>query len=209
VETNSQDVVRLETELPIVIPLRQVRAPGTNARRTWVIAAGAEGVDWSWLKNLADEQDGIYICEPRGIGATRWTDKNPPNYVQRAHYLLGRTVDSGRIWDLAATVRYLKTVEPTRQVDLAGEGSAAALVVYAALLEQDVAGVTLLRPPGSHMDASAPALLNVLRVCDIPQAVGMLAPRPVRVIEPPSAWNDTAAQIYRSARAAEMFSQEK
>jgi hypothetical protein len=32
------------------------------------------------------------------------------------------------------------------------------------------------------MDEGRPALLNVLRVCDIAEAIGLLAPRPVTVI---------------------------
>ncbi len=32
------------------------------------------------------------------------------------------------------------------------------------------------------MDPTAPVLLNVLRVCDIPEVLGMLAPRPLTII---------------------------
>jgi dienelactone hydrolase len=209
VETDAAGAVRLETEAPIRILLRETRAPGANAQRTWVIAAGEQNFDWAWLNKIAAEQDGIYTCEPRGIGDTSWSHKNPPNYVERAHYLLGRTVDSGRVWDLAATARYVRTLGRGRQIYLAGEGPAAVLAVYAALLEPDVAGVALLRPLASHMDDSAPALLNVLRVCDIPEAVGMLAPRPVKVVEPPRAWRDEPARIYQSAGASEMFSEQR
>jgi dienelactone hydrolase len=209
VETNSSEAVRLETETPIKVLLTQVQAPGASAQRTWVIAAGERSLDCSWLKRIAGDHDGIYTCEPRGVGDTRWTRKSPPNYVERAHYLLGRTIDSGRVWDLAATARYVKALHPGRQVYLAGEGSAALIAVYAALLEPDVAGVALLRPSASHMDDSAPALLNALRVCDVPEAVGMLAPKPVKVIEAPSAWNDEPARIYRSAGASEMFSEQR
>jgi dienelactone hydrolase len=209
VETNSAGAIRLETEPPISVLLKLVRTAGTNAQRTWVIAAGVKDLDWAWVNQIAGENDGIFVCEPRGVGDGRWTHRDPPNYVERAHYLLGRTVDSGRVWDLAATVRYVKSLEGRAQVYLAGEGPAAALAVYAALLEPDVAGVALLRPTPSHMDNSAPVLLNVLRICDIPEAVGMLAPRHVRVIGASSAWNDELAQIYRSAGAPEMFSAEE
>ena len=210
VETNSAETIRLETEPPVSILLRLVRPSEANAQRVWVLAAGTKDADWAWLKQIAGEHEGIYVCEPRGIGETRWTRKNPPNYVERAHYLLGRTVDSGRVWDLAATVRYVRSLEQgRRQVYLAGEGPAAALVVYAALLEQDVAGLVLLHPPASHMDDSAPALLNVLRVCDIPEALGMLAPRPVKVIEAPSSWNHEPAQIYGAAGTPEMLSERR
>lgn len=207
VETNSTGSIRLETEPPIRVPLRALRPPGSAATRIWLLAARAEEEEWAWLKKLAGEQDGIYVCEPRGIGDTRWARKNPPNYVERAHYLLGRTVDSGRVWDLASTARYLRGLyRDQTPVYLAGAGAAGVLSIYAALLEPDVAGVTLFHPPASHMEDSAPALLNVLRVCDIPEAVGMLAPRPVTVIGAQNAWGHRPAAFYKAAGSAENFS---
>jgi dienelactone hydrolase len=205
--TNAAGSLLLETEPPVNVLLKELRAAGSGSKAIWVVAAGTPTTDWSWLNAFAGKQDGVYVCEPRGIGGTGWTRKNPPNYVERAHYLLGRTVDSGRVWDLAAVVRYVKALEPARPVYLAGQGFAAALAVYAALLEPEVAGVALLRPPVSHMDDSAPALLNVLRICDIPEAIGMLAPRSAKLIEAPTAWSHEPAQIYRLAGAPEMFSE--
>jgi len=156
-----------------------------------------------WLDGFVNEQDSVYVCEPRGLGASRWTHKDPPNYIERSHYLLGRTVDSGRVWDIAATARYLQALyQDQTPVHLAGENASAVLAIYAALLEPGVSGVTLRQPSATHMDDSAPALLNVLRVCDIPEAVGMLAPRPVtlvgNVVEFPR-----VASIYRAAGASD------
>ena len=58
-----------------------------------------------------------------------------------------------------------------------GRGPAAVLAACAALLEPEIAGVIAVEPPKSHMDANAPQFLNVLRVCDVPDVLGMLAPR--------------------------------
>ena len=41
--------------------------------------------------------------------------------------------------------------------------------------------MTLVSPPATHMDTAAPQFLNVLRVCDVPDTLGALAPRPLRV----------------------------
>ena len=119
----------------------------------------------------------LFVIEPRGIGATRWTTKNPPNYVERSHYLLGRTVDSGRVWDVLAAAAYLRKEFPDAKIHLAGEGRGGVLAIYAALLDEAIAGVTLGKIPESLMEVDAPALLNALRVCDIPDALGMVAPR--------------------------------
>ncbi len=37
-------------------------------------------------------------------------------------------------------------------------------------------------PPATHMDPAAPQFLNVLRVCDIPETLGMIAPRPLTLL---------------------------
>ncbi len=206
VETNASGAIRVETEPPISVTLRPVRPLGSDVQRIWILVANTPQPDATWLKQLAGERDGLFVCEPRGVGDTRWTRKNPPNYVERAHYLLGRTVDSGRVWDVVATARYVSALAHGKtQVCLSGEGAAGVLCAYAALLEPDVAGVALFHPPASHMDDSAPALLNVLRVCDIAQTVGMLAPRSVWIVGMPPGWNQAPAQIFKLAGAPERF----
>ena len=182
-----------------------MRTPGAQIGRLLLLVAGsdANAAPPAWLDGFVKENDALYVCEPRGIGSTQWTRKNPPNYVERSHYLLGRTVDSGRVWDIAAVVRYLRTRHRDQTpVHLVGEHTAAALAIYAALLEPDIAGLILFQPPVTHMDESAPALLNVLRVCDIPEALGMLAPRPVTLVGNQSDWTEKTTAIYRAAGAS-------
>lgn len=144
------------------------------------------------------------LCFPRGMEGTVWTQRNPPNYVERSHALLGRTVDTGRVWDVIAAARWLHLRPEHADVPLyvAGEGPGAVLAAYAALLEPDIAGVIAVDPPASHMDAKAPQFLNVLRVCDIPEVFGMLAPRPLTVIGGPSELLTKVARIYAAAGAA-------
>ncbi len=75
------------------------------------------------------------------------------------------------------------------------------LAAYAALLEPDIAGVIAVNPAASHMDANAPQFLNVLRVCDVPDAFGMLAPRPLTLLGGGPILSKVA-QIYASADAS-------
>jgi len=207
VQTNSSGLVWLETEPGISVPLRKVQSTDSGSRRLWLIAGAEEQLQPTWWKQFVGAQDDVYVCDPRGIGETRWTSNNPPNYVERAHYLLGRTVDSGRVWDLVAAARYVRELGQTRNsVCLAGAGSAGALACYAALLEPGISEVFLFHPPPSHMEISAPALLNVLRVCDIPEVVGMLAPRPVSIVSDLPVWRDITQQIYSAASAPEKLS---
>jgi hypothetical protein len=205
-ETNASGTLLLSTEAPISIRLRSVRVPAAQAQRMWlyVCATNLDETAPSWLKDSVKEQDALYAVEPRGVGASRWTTKNPPNYVERSHYLLGRTVDSGRVWDIAAAARYLRGLYGEKsEVCLAGEASAAVLAAYAALLEPDIASLALCRPPASHMDNAAPPFLGVLRVLDIPQAIGLLAPRPVTLLQSPPECRQTVSELYRRAGAGD------
>jgi hypothetical protein len=205
-ETNASGTLHLTTEAPISIHLKPVRVPAAHPSSVWlyVCASNLDEPLPSWLKECSKDQETLYAVEPRGIGASRWTTKNPPNYVERSHYLLGRTVDSGRVWDIAAAARYLRALYGgNSEVYVAGQGSAAVLAANAALLEPDIAGLALCRPPASYMDSAAPPLLGVLRVVDIPQAIGMLAPRPVTLLQAPSECRQTASEIYRRAGAGD------
>ncbi|HRI14806.1 MAG TPA: prolyl oligopeptidase family serine peptidase [Verrucomicrobiota bacterium] len=198
--------VLIETEPGITVRLRPIR-PSVTATRI-VIVVSAAGVDSGapgWIDDFVNEHDVIYVCEPRGFGSTTWTRKNPPNYVERAHYLLGRTVDSGRVWDVAATGSYLTARHGNLPVHLIGEKNDAVLAVYAALLGDAIASLTLREPPSTHANDSAPQLLNVLRVCDIPEAVGMLTPRPVTLVVGDQAPFQKTAALYRAGGAGDQL----
>jgi hypothetical protein len=205
-ETNASGAIRLHTEDAISIPVKSIQVTAAKPRRIWLVVAnsGLDDAPPGWLKSCATDQDSIYACEPRGLGSSRWTTKNPPNYVERSHYLLGRTIDSGRVWDIAATATYLKSLSlGDAEVYLAGEGPAAVLAVYAALLEPQIGGLALSGPPVTHMDTKAPVLLNVLRVCDVPDAIGMLAPRPVTLVSTANEVTEKVTAVYGRAAAAE------
>jgi cephalosporin-C deacetylase-like acetyl esterase len=138
---------------------------------------------------------------PRGV-AEPWSKKSPPNYVERAHALLGRTVDEGRVWDIIAAVRRLDAdTESKRQWKVVGRGQAGVLAAYAAILEPSIAEVVILDPPVSHR--TGPAFLGVLRVLDIPDALGMLAPRKLTLIHATDKAFDRTAEIFQRAGAVD------
>jgi dienelactone hydrolase len=176
--------------------LMVVRNPDPNEQAT------------EWVDRVRESGDRVYVCAPRGVDQTRWTRKNPPNYVERSHVLLGRTVDTGRVWDVIAAARYLHAQYADVPLYVAGEGPGAVLAAYAALWEPEIAGVIAINPPSSHMDVKAPQFLNVLRVCDIPDVFGMLVPRPLTI----SGWAGDApakvARIYAAASVSDKLHQE-
>jgi hypothetical protein len=119
---------------------------------------------------------------------------------------LGRTVDTGRVWDIIAAARYLRGKHgEDMPIHVLGEGAAGVLAAYAALWERDISGVMVNEPPLSHMEAGAPQFLNVLRVCDIPDVLGMLAPRELTVYGTSADLLGRVAGIYRAAEASDNF----
>jgi pimeloyl-ACP methyl ester carboxylesterase len=162
----------------------------------------------AWWKSLVSDDDAVVVCQPRGYGATKWTRKNPPNYVERAHALLGTTVDMGRVRDAIAAARWMKKKGDRGEgIHLIGKEAGAVLAAYAAIFEpEDIASVELIDPPTTHEDADAPQFLSVLRIVDVPAALALIAPRPVTLHTPQGdadrIWN-VARQGYRAAEAAD------
>jgi cephalosporin-C deacetylase-like acetyl esterase len=137
----------------------------------------------------------------RGELIQQWTRKSPPNYIERSHALLGRTVDEGRVWDIAVTVRDLHAFGKKGHQKVIGHGQAGVLAAYTALFEPSIDEVVIVDPPLSHRDG--PIFLNVLRVLDIPEALGLLAPRQLTLVNAKDKAFERTAEIYKRVGAAD------
>ena len=136
---------------------------------------------------------------PRGCNQTYW-DQSPKKQTQhqRRFMLLGQTLAGQQVYDIRRAIQALHMVPELKdaKVTLVAEGPMAALCVYAAIHEPSIDRLVLSSMPASHMPqdsaskAYAPALLNVLRYLDLPQAVAMAAERATVVIQDdqPDAW---------------------
>jgi hypothetical protein len=120
--------------------------------------------------------------------------------VARAHVLLGRTVDAGRVWDAAAVARWLaENSAEGRKWRIAGARQAGVIAAYAALFEPALDQVLAIDPPASHRDG--PVFLGILQVLDVPTALGLLAPRPLTLVGTRvDAW-DMTETLYQRAGA--------
>jgi hypothetical protein len=199
--------IRLQTEEQIEIRLRKPAlrtGDGALGVLLAVLNGDEAGTTPDWVKEIGPGYRSVVLCEPRGIGATRWTRKNGPNYVERSHALLGRTVDAGRVWDVIAAADYLAAEEnkpPVRHV--AGKGAAGVIAAYAAALDDQFDLAVVINPPKTHMDNVAPQFLNVLRVCDVPDALGLIAPRPLTLVGASADEFAATKAAYAAAGAAE------
>ncbi|HBH54042.1 MAG TPA: hypothetical protein DDY91_19320 [Planctomycetaceae bacterium] len=164
---------------------RAVDAPSDVPDRIWVVILGPddpEGEFPAWLKDQVPAEATTVAFTPRGWGQfAGYERKSPPNYYERSPVLLGRTIDMLRVGDIQAVARWLHENEQgERLVGVVGRGEAGVLGAYAALFDTCIADVRLIDPPVSHR--TGPALLGVLKVLDIPEALGLLAPRRLTLV---------------------------
>ena len=154
-------------------------------------------IDWLRRENRLHE---MVFVSPPGDSAFPWTRTSPPNRVERSLMLLGQTVDQQKVNDFLAAVKYLKRDWSLKQLRVGGSGRDGILAAYAALLDPTIAEVLLVLPPTSHIEG--PHFPGILRTVDIPEALGLLAPRPLTIVGDDPAF-DRTAEIYRLAGAAD------
>lgn len=192
-----------ETEIPVrVMKARAAEKP--VQRQVLVVTTDAAREIPAKVKEMLLPSDEVFVLQPRGAGPTVWTRRNPPNYVERSHALLGRTVDGGRVHDVTAVAKWLKAADTSHPVWVAGLSGDALIAAYAALWEPDIAGVIAVSPPASHLDNTAPQFLNILRVADAPTMFGLLG-KPLLLNQPPNEVRDTAKAWYRAAGLSEQL----
>ena len=182
-----RDAFLLETEPGVKIGMFS-SAPGSQSApdriKAAVIYIASPGetwaaVPWGFLKPfpLQEPPTSRTMIYPRGIGTEVWDDRTEIKYKRNA-MTLGRTLDDMRLADILAAVEAV-AADPVNsgieQLTLVGKGRQGVLAAYAALLDERVTRVVLHSPTTTHLDG--PHLLNVLRFTDLPEVLGMLAPR--------------------------------
>jgi dienelactone hydrolase len=210
---------RFMTELGIELvgPVVQNRTPLSGPKFTFVVLNPDEGIVQPELPPTVAKLAGsswVYLTT-RGVDGNQWTRKNPPNTMERSLVLIGQTADSGRVRDVAASLSGRRIHFDQLKVDpigmkLLGRRQAGIIAAYAALFVPDsVEEIIIFDPPLSHRDG--PHFLNVLRVLDIPEALGLLAPEVKLTLIGKNAKDkafDKTAAIYERAGAKEKFRRE-
>ncbi len=142
--------------------------------------------------------------EVRNTGAT----SVGPGYLwtlRRVYPLLGQTLPERQVHDLLAGIEIMRRTDYTGPVTLYGQGPAAVLAIYAAVLDPQVAEVILDGPPESHADPQTPEFLGILRVGDLPRNLALVHPRPItfiRSIPPAYEWT---RRLYEKLGDGERF----
>ncbi|MBY0233107.1 MAG: prolyl oligopeptidase family serine peptidase [Gemmataceae bacterium] len=146
----------------------------------------------------------LVLVAPRGSGTTAFTRKSPPNTVERSLFLLGQTLDQGRLFDILKERNRAREAHPgIEEWAVGGEGRAGILAAYAVLHPEQKDEVILGRPPATHLDG--PQFPSILRVTDIPEALGALAPRKLTLVGAKDKAFDRTAKLYELEGAKDKF----
>lgn len=115
---------------------------------------------------------------PRGIGPTAWpvSDKKLIQ-IRRRFYLLGQSLDGMQVFDIRRAIQATKELPALgeSQFWLQSSGEMAAQSVYASLFEDEIYRLDLHQPVESHQEG--PYLLNIDRICSVPQVVELASLR--------------------------------
>ncbi|MCS7015400.1 MAG: prolyl oligopeptidase family serine peptidase [Gemmatales bacterium] len=194
----------LATDDVMMVVVHRLTSP-KKAKRQLLVVLGPEDEENklpTWARNCVGAEDEVFLLSPRGCGRFAWTQRNPPNYVERAHALLGRTVDQMRVWDIQAVARWLhEHGEDSLPLAVVGRGTMAVNCAYAAIAEGAISEIILVEPTTSHLQG--PHYLNVLRVLDVPVALALLAPRPLTIYGAGPESFQVTQQVYERAKASE------
>src|SRR5438477_57084 len=192
---------KVEAEPPVATVWRYFpRGQGSSRGERWMVVLGdAESVEAlpNWLPKTAGNAS-VLLLATRGTGRLLLQDP-APYYIHRALPLLGRTLDTGRLADILGTAKRWLDSEAGKKNrwKIIGRGEVGVIGAYAAVLDPRIAEVILVDPPASHRDG--PIFLNVLRVLDIPEALGLLAPRPLTIYTTRASAFERTVSIYAAA----------
>jgi hypothetical protein len=136
----------------------------------------------------------VLVLNPRTV------DYPSDNYkmatLKRTAALIGATIGSMQVWDLLRSIDYLLDGEYLKlsSVSVYGRRDMGALALYAAAFDERISCVIPDDPSSSHWQG--PALLNILRLTDLPEAAGLMAPREIVSLTPLPATYAYTSSIY-------------
>jgi cephalosporin-C deacetylase-like acetyl esterase len=132
----------------------------------------------------------VLVLNPRAVDYGM--DVNRTSVTKMTVALLGGTLESLQLWDILRSVDYLVEEEKLdlSSISVYGRKYMGGLALHAAAIDSRISRVILDDPPASHWQG--PALLNVLRITDLPEVAGLVAPREIVSLTPlPDAYRYT------------------
>jgi cephalosporin-C deacetylase-like acetyl esterase len=191
VEFTTEDGIRVNGQL--FVP----RDPARQTRALIYVKGSSDvvyPVDYDLLLPALGQQV-VLVLEPRGVNYPMSNYKLAT--IKRTAVLQGSSLESMQIWDILRSVDFLKDDQhlPLSAISVYGRRSMGPLGIYAAAFDPRITRVILDDAPASHWQG--PALLNVLRITDLPEAAALIAPRPLVSITALPNQYDYTRSIYK------------
>jgi len=191
VEFTTDDSVRVQGQL--FLPKQRA-----NPRPALIFARGKDdlifGVDYDRLLSAFAEHV-VLVLNPRAVDYPM--DNFRVAATQMTAALLGSTIETMQLWDILRSIDYLLEEEKLKlsSISLYGRKQMGGLALHAAALDDRITRVILEDAPGSHWQG--PPLLGVLRVTDLAEVAGAVAPREIVSLTPPPDSFRLTSAIYR------------
>jgi cephalosporin-C deacetylase-like acetyl esterase len=178
--------VEFTTEAGIRVTGRLFVPRGSDAPRPALIYVRGQadivaGVDYDHLLAALGNHV-VLMLDPRAV------DYRVDNFrmatLKRTAALNGATIESMQVWDILRSLDYLAEEEHLKlsSISIYGRKEMGALALYAAAFDKRITRVILDDAPYTHWQG--PALLNVLRMTDLPEAAALMAPREIVSLTP-------------------------
>jgi len=144
----------------------------------------------------------VYLT-PAGVNDPMWV----PPHMHRLAVVVGHTKTSMQVLDALHAVEALRAEGAVdgERIFLWGRGPLAVAALYAAVVDEGVAGVVLEDAPAHH--TAETGLLHILRHADIPQSAALLFPRPVVLAGRIEEAFDWTRDVYRLLGRPERFTE--
>lgn len=168
--SSSQLAQALESSFPKVIPLRSDTSAQEDDKK---LAISSISDDYRISFGSIDRP--MLYFAPRGIGPTRWqADTRQEIHIRRRFYLLGQTLGGMQTWDCRQVLNSISSIPGLDQLQLqvTGYEGVSVQTLYACLIGQPPATVTLLDLPVDHR--SGPPLLNISKGMQLENSLALL-----------------------------------
>ncbi len=191
------------------------RQPESQQSPTVLVLRSPDEGRWASVSFVSDLDDRYNVAyfETRGVGANGWST-GLQWHVRRASAWAGRTVASMQVYDVLRALQTLRQINGVsdNEIVIAARDGMAAVALYAALLDGNVAGVILDSPPETQNTPGredgrdfALEMLNCLRITDVPQVAGLLYPARIAMVGDIPETYQWSENLYKSLGEAENF----
>jgi hypothetical protein len=189
----------VETEPGIKIPVAEFR-PARTGPLPVVLIVGVRARSRAEVESALAAGRAALVVEPRGAGEVDWGGRRTDN----AAWFFGRPRVGQETCDVLRVAERWKTRPEVSSISLTGAGRWGKATLFAAALDPEIAGVTasLPRTDRAQLEAGGRSALadvpGILAAGDLPQIVGLVAPRKCELSVPdpvPYAW---ARAVYRA-----------